>query len=52
MANQKLSEGSGGELNLLYYLFQMHNMTPEEFYKLTPGERVPVNAFCEKEYGG
>ena len=37
---------------LLYFLFREKNITPGEFYQKSPGERLLLTAFCQKELEG
>lgn len=34
---------------LLYYLFREKNIAPGDFYRMPPGERLLLTAFCQKE---
>ncbi len=34
---------------LLYYLFREKNILPGDFYRLPPGERLMITAFCQME---
>lgn len=37
---------------LLYFLFWKKNITPGEFYRMPPGERLLLTAFYQKELEG
>ena len=37
---------------LLYFLFREKNITLGEFYQKSPGERLLLTAFCQKELEG
>ncbi len=36
----------------MYFLFLEKNITPGEFYRMPPGERLLLTAFCQKEPEG
>ena len=44
-----MTEASDPDLNLLFYLFKEHSITPDRFLRMREGERVLVSAFCEHE---
>ncbi len=33
----------------MYYLYRTKNITPGDFYKMSPGEKFILRAFAEKE---
>lgn len=38
------------EMQLMYYLFTRKNIMPSLYYNKTPGEKVIIRAFLEKEF--
>ncbi|MFQ9792971.1 MAG: hypothetical protein ACLRX7_06850 [Acutalibacteraceae bacterium] len=46
---KKISTDS--ELNLMYYLLEK-NVMPGHFYRMPPGEKQLIRAFCEQECNG
>ncbi len=34
---------------LLYHLYRHKNITPGDFYRMPPGERLLLTAFCQQE---